>query len=216
MLKEHIDSYYKKRNVEKDRKGFYATDSGQCPRRIYFSFKKYPKLEVEPRILRVFHNGDFVHTRLGGALVEEGVIKSEKDIEVPIPENDLIRGRADAIVEINGEKVVVDFKSVNGVKFRTLEAPEIEHVKQVMIYMHFFNIKKGLLVYECKNTQDIKEFEIKYDENLVKEILEFFRVLRYQIENNQIPDVPDWVEQWRCDYCPYLEECKKIGNPYYS
>lgn len=215
MLKEHIDSYYKKKNVERDRKGFYATDAGQCPRRIYFSFKKYPKKETEPRILRIMHNGDFVHTRLGEALSKEGVIKDLKDIEVVIPENDLIRGRADAIVEIENEKVVVDFKSVNGTKFRMLEKPDEDHIKQVMLYLHFFKIKKGLIVYECKNTQGIKEFGIEYSENMAKELLEFFRILKYQIENNQIPDIPNWVEKWRCDYCPYLEECKKIGNPYY-
>ena len=212
MLKERIDDFYKKRNKDFDRKGFYASDAGQCPRRIYFAFKKTPKKEMEPRILRIMHNGDFVHTRLGEALTAEGVIKS---IEINIPENDLIRGRADAIVVINGEEIVVDFKSVNGNKFRTLEAAEDDHIKQVMIYMHFFNIKKGLVVYECKNTQDIKEFEVEYEENEIKQILEFFRILRYQIDNNQMPDIPAWVEQWRCEYCPYLEECKKIGNPYF-
>src|SRR3989338_2248269 len=126
MLKEHIDSYYQKKNVERDRKGFYATDAGQCPRRIYFSFKKYPKKDIEPRILRIMHNGDFVHNRLGEALKEQGVIK-EENIEVAIPENDLIRGRVDAIVEINNEKIIVDFKSINGTKFRMLEKPDADN-----------------------------------------------------------------------------------------
>ncbi|MEK6904078.1 MAG: PD-(D/E)XK nuclease family protein [Nanoarchaeota archaeon] len=215
MLKEKVDEYYLKKRKARERKSFYVTDVAECPRVVYFSFKNFPKKEHEPRILRVMHNGDFVHQRMGNVLTEMKVLEPA-NTEIPIPENDLFRGRADAIIEIEGEKYVVDFKSANTYTFRSLQAPKPEHIKQVQLYMHYLGIKKGLLFYECKNTQDIKEFPVDYDVNIVNEIIQEFYLLKSKIENNIVPDIPAWIEQWKCERCPFLESCKKIGNPYFK
>lgn len=213
MIKEKIDAFYAKQSRAKERKYFYVTDVAQCPRNIWYSFKNYPKAEAEPRVLRIMHNGDFVHKRLGEVLVAEGMIK---ELEKPIPENDLFHGRVDAIIALDNEDYIVDFKSINATKFRMLEAPQEDHEDQVQLYLHYFNMKKGALIYECKNTQDIKEFTFVYNPSRVKELLERFHILKYQIETNMLPEVPLWVEQWRCSYCPFLEACKKDGNPFYK
>lgn len=215
MIKEKIDEYYKNKRRDYKRKSFYVTDVAECPRVIFFSFKDYPKKEHEPRILRVMHNGDFVHQRLGLVLKDMEILKDE-NTEVPIPDNDLFRGRADAIIEIDGEKYVADFKSTNSFIFRSLESPKPEHVRQVQLYMHYLGIKKGMLIYECKNTQDIKEFKFDYDIRLINNIIEEFYLLKSRIDNNIIPDIPESIEKWKCERCPFLESCKKFGNPYFK
>ena len=214
MLKESIDNFYRKRQKVRERTAFYVTDVASCPRAVFFDFKKFPRKEQEPRVARIMHNGDFVHQRLVEALQSEGVLKPE-NVEVNMPFNELVRGRADALIDINGERYVVDFKSMNSFKFKQITAPEDDHVKQVQMYMHFFALKHALLVYECKNTQDVKEFLVVYDEQLVNECLAELYKLRSQINQNMLPDVPVRVEQWRCEYCPFLEECKKLGNPFF-
>ena len=219
MLKEQIDAFYQNREKSRvrERTLFYVTDIANCPRAVFFDFKKYPRKQQDPRILRVMHNGDFVHQRLGTVLKEQEVLKGVygEDIEVSLPYNDLVRGRVDAIIELHGEQWIIDFKSMNSFKFKSLQQPEPEHIQQVQIYLHFMNLKKGLLIYECKNTQEIKEFAIDYNEELVNAALAKFYVLRSQIEQNIIPDIPPTIEQWKCDRCPFLESCKKIGNPFY-
>ena len=170
---------------------------------------------MDPRSSRVMHNGDFVHARLAEVLQKVGVLK-EEDVEVSLPENDIVRGRVDAIIEVDGEKLVVDFKSMNSFQFKTLESPSPDHVKQVMLYLHFLSLKKALLVYECKNTQELKEFEVLYDDNVVNQSLAYFYRLKSQINQDVLPDVPEDIEKWKCDRCPFLEECKKVGNPFYK
>ena len=54
------------------------------------------------------------------------------------------------------------------------------------------------------------EFIIEYDEKQALELLHFFSNLKEKVENNSIPNIPPDLEDWRCEYCPYLEECKKI------
>ncbi|HLC55266.1 MAG TPA: CRISPR-associated protein Cas4 [Candidatus Nanoarchaeia archaeon] len=220
MLKEQIDEFYHKREKTrfKERKAFYVTDIASCPRAIFFEFKKYPKKARDPRILRVMHNGDYVHQRLGEVLKQQGVLKGVpgEDLEVPLPYNDLIHGRADAVIELSGEKWVIDFKSMNYFQFKDLLSPDLHHIQQVQLYLHFLNIRKGLLVYECKNSQEIKEFEVSYDENIVNESLAYFYMLRSKIEQNIIPEVPPDIEQWKCERCPFLESCRKVGNPFFK
>ncbi|MDO8628682.1 MAG: CRISPR-associated protein Cas4 [Nanoarchaeota archaeon] len=213
MLKEHIDSFYLAKKPFQ-RKSLYVTDVAACPRAVFYDFKGFPRAPVDPRSSRVMHNGDFVHARLAEVLQKVGVLK-EEDVEVSLPDNDLVRGRADAIIEVNGDKVVVDFKSMNGFQFKALSSPSPDHVKQVQLYLHFLNLKKGLLVYECKNTQELKEFEVFYDEHVVNESLAFFYSLQSQINQDVLPDVPLGIEKWKCDRCSFLADCKKVGNPFY-
>ena len=76
------------------------------------------------------------------------------------------------------------------------------------MYLYFFNIKKGIVLYENKNTQELKEFVVEYDEKTVRDVLEKFEILRAQIKNNIIPSVSD-VNTWRCTYCPYRAICHR-------
>ena len=205
MIKEKIDEFYLSKQYDKDREYFYITDAGKCPRSVYFQFKKVPKKPMDARVLRVFDHGDYTHLRIISTLFSLGLVKAT---EISIPNQEIIHGRADVIVNIENEPHVVEIKSINGYSFDKLEAAEPDHVKQIQLYLHYFKIKKGIIIYENKNTQGLKEFSVEYDENLVRELLEKFHILLAQINNNIVPPIPD-IEEWKCRYCPYSEECKK-------
>lgn len=206
MIKELIDEFYKAKQENKEKVAFYISDAGKCPRAIWFSMKKYPKKEVDARMMRVFEHGNHTHMRIISVLFSLGLVTA---VEVEIPENEMIHGRADAIVSIKGEPYVVEIKSVNTAKFRKDE-PDIDHIKQIQLYLYFFKIKKGILVYENKDTQELKEFPVSYNENLVKELFSFFNSLKEKIDKNLVPEIPKDIEDWRCEYCPYIEACEKI------
>ncbi|MEM2956597.1 MAG: PD-(D/E)XK nuclease domain-containing protein [Candidatus Pacearchaeota archaeon] len=207
MIKEKIEEFYLSKQEDKDREHFYITDAGKCPRAIYFQFKKAPKKAMDARILRVFEHGDYTHLRIISTLFSLGLVKAT---EIEIPNKEIVHGRADAIINIDNEPYVVEIKSINNTSFSKLESPDPDHLKQIQMYLHFFKIKKGIIIYENKNTQEIKEFIVEYNENIAKEILEKFYILKAQIQNNIIPSVDD-VEEWRCNYCPYSDECKKYS-----
>jgi CRISPR-associated protein Cas4 len=205
MIIEKIDEFYNSKSDGRERTAFYISDAGKCPRQIWFAMKKYPKKATEARVHRIFEHGDHTHMRIMSVLFSLGLVTA---VEVGIPENEVIHGRADAILSVNGEPYVAEFKSVNSFKFRTGEA-DADHLKQLQLYLHFFKIKKGVLIYENKDTQDMKEFIVDYNEEFSREILASFEKLRKQVDANEIPEMPKGIESWRCEYCPYLESCKK-------
>ena len=207
MLNELIDQFYIDGFKDRTQEHFYITDSGKCPRQVYFKFKKYPKKDPEPRVLRIFDNGDYTHMRIITVLFGIGVVRS---VEIKIPPQKIIAGRADAIIDIDGKPYVLEIKSSSQYKFDKLMEPESDHMKQIQLYMHFFKIPQGILLYENKNTQTLKEFVVEYDPFLVKKCLEDFGTLKEQIDNDVFPPKPPNLEHWRCDYCEYSEECKKL------
>ncbi|MEM4641152.1 MAG: CRISPR-associated protein Cas4 [Candidatus Pacearchaeota archaeon] len=206
MIKELIDEFYKTKKTEKEKTTFFVSDAGKCPRAIWFSLKNYPKKEIDARVMRIFEHGDHTHMRILGVLFSLGLVNA---VEIEIPNNELIHGRADAIINIKGEPYVVEIKSVNAARFKK-ESPDEDHVKQLQLYLYFFKIKKGILIYENKDTQELKEFLINYDENIVKKIFSEFNKLKEFVDKNIVPEIPKDLEDWRCDYCPYIEECEKI------
>lgn len=211
MLIELIDKYYQDKRKDRAQEHFYISDAGKCPRAIYFSMKGYPKKEKEPRILRIFDRGDIIHQRLMAnfwSIPEIRVVASEIDI----PSKELFHGRADVIISVNDKLYVVDMKSSSDFKFQKLTEPEKPHQYQVQLYMHYFKIEQGILLYENKNTQALKEFELKYDADLCKKIINDFKTLKYQIENEILPPKPQNLEAWECEYCDFKEECDKINK----
>jgi CRISPR/Cas system-associated exonuclease Cas4 (RecB family) len=133
--------------------------------------------------------------------------------EISIPPTEIVAGRADAILSIEGEPYVLDVKSISGrMSFEKLE-PIQEHIWQVQLYMHYFKIKKGILLYLNKDTQEIKEFLFDYDPNLVEKLLDWFRKLKRKIKENVVPiRLADWPQNWQCQRCEFFEICKIAGE----
>jgi len=209
MLKELIDKYYQDKQETRDKLKFYVTDAGKCPRQTFFKFKKAPRAKMEPRILRIFDQGDYVHLRLMRDLFSLGIVVAS---EVHIPPTEGISGRADAIVNLEGELYVVDFKSINSSILRGMNEPKEENILQLQLYMHFFKIKKGILLYEGKDSLEMKEFLVEYNKDIAEKVLKDFKRLRINLEKDLVPKrLPDYPDNWQCRYCPFAEICKIAG-----
>ncbi len=206
MLKEIIDDFYLKKQGKRKQTHFYVSNAGKCPRQVFFAMKDYPRKPMEVHALRKMHHGDVVHSKLKNILYSLGIVKAT---EIEIPPQELISGRADAIIGMNGKEYVVELKSISSFGFEQLDNPKDSDMKQLMLYMHYFSIPRGVLVYENKNTQELKEFEVDYDEMLARKILDSFARLKQDIDSGRVPGKPRELEQWQCDYCPYIEECGK-------
>jgi len=208
ILKEIIDDYYKEQNKlrRKGQKKFWISDAGECPRVVFFKFKEAPQKELEPNVLRIFERGDYIHEKIRRVLFSKGLIQAS---EVEIPPEEIISGRADAIVNINGQLYVLDIKSVDGRKFQTIkDEPLIENVCQLQLYLHFFKIEKGILLYESKDSSELKEFVIPYNKEMVEKLLKGIENLFEKVENDIIPArLPDYPYNKRCKYCRFREIC---------
>jgi len=208
MLKELIDKFYLDR--QKDKKGqtrFYVSEAGKCPRLVFFKFKNAPARDLDANFLRLFDHGEHMHQLIMKPLL------STRDIhvvssEVDMPPQELVRGRADAVLSDGKELYVLDIKSMNSMVFKNLTQPKEENVDQLQLYLHYFKIPKGIILYVDKDKLQLKEFLISYNKTRAEKLLNNLAVLKKQIDGNTVPSrLPDHPDNWQCRYCQFIEVC---------
>ena len=132
--KQSVESAKQDRKV---RTALYASDYGQCQRKVWFQFFPEdfpPDADHTPRMYRIFANGNDVHVRLSRYLNRETEIEFVEEVNVPRDELD-VHGRCDGICTIDNQATVVEFKSIN---LKEVEEPKTEHQGQLMWYLHMF------------------------------------------------------------------------------
>ncbi|MBI2042304.1 MAG: PD-(D/E)XK nuclease family protein [Candidatus Nealsonbacteria bacterium] len=212
MLREIIDKYYLEREKHKEQQRFYVTDAGKCGRAVFFKFKNAPRKEMEAHILRLFDHGDQIHQLIMKPLLsmrEIHVVASE----VNIPPQELISGRSDAIVSDGRDLYVLDIKSMNSMIFDKLCEPKEENVDQLQLYLHYFKVPKGILLYVNKNTLALKEFTVERDEGRALYLINSLEEIKKRIDSSTIPSrLGDYPGNWQCRYCQFRTICGKSGE----
>lgn len=187
-LHEEIDKHLESiEDTCKDRSYFYISEVGKSKREIYDSFKG-KKWKSDAKGKRVFQNGDCVHDRYFKYFAEMGILIAA---EIDVVKNDLIHGRLDAIITDKKENYVVEIKSCSQWTFQKLTQPQKEHVLQVLFYMYYSNIRKGFILYECKDNQLIKCFDVELTEKnkeIVEKAIEELKELKKLIDSDIQPE----------------------------
>ncbi len=212
MLKELIDKFYLDRQKDREQKHFYITDAGKCGRAIFFKFKNAPRREMEANVLRLFDHGDHIHQLIMKPLLsvrEVHVVASE----VNIPPQEIISGRSDAIISDGKDMYVLDIKSMNSMIFDKLTEPKEENIDQIQLYLHYFKVPKGILLYVNKNSLALKEFVVEYDKKRALSLIGGLDEIKGKIEAGVIPErMFGFPENWQCKYCQFLEICTLAGE----
>ncbi|MBM3257729.1 MAG: Dna2/Cas4 domain-containing protein [Candidatus Nealsonbacteria bacterium] len=212
FLKDIIDKFYLDRQKDKEQHHFYITDAGKCGRALFFKFKNIPRKEMEANILRLFDHGDHIHQLIMKPLLSTREIHVVA-AEVNIPPQELISGRADAIISDGKELYVLDIKSMNSMIFNKLDEPKEENIDQIQLYLHYFKIPKGVLLYVNKDNQQLKDFVVQYDKKRALLLLDTLKDVKKKIDKNIIPDrLADYPDNWQCRYCQFREVCSVANN----
>jgi len=212
MLHEIIDKYYLDKQEDRKQTHFYISQAGKCPRHIFFKFKNVPEKELEAHILRLFDHGDHMHQLIMSALL------STRDIhvvasEVKIPPQELISGRADAVISDGNQLYVLDIKSMNSMVFKAMKEPKPENIQQIQLYLYYFKIPKGILLYVNKDNLQLKEYIFDYDPLEAKKLIENMNLLKNQIDGDVIPKRLDaYPGDWQCRYCQYKSVCDMASS----
>jgi hypothetical protein len=143
---------------------------------------------IEPRYQRIFDNGTYVHKRflkeyLAQTQIVCKIFNFEWQTWKPFIEFTLqdpeywLKGQPDALVfnPYDGLRYVFELKSVKHENFQNLAGPELSHVMQVHLYMYLCNIPRAVILYECKNDQEIKEYVIEQQPEQLSFLLQRIR-----------------------------------------
>ncbi len=186
-------------------KKFSISSIGGCWRKKYLEIKEIYKEEFSEDLLRLFNIGNVIHHE-----ITKELIKKERNgfhlvaSEVDIPPQKYFSGRIDNVISIKGKNFIVDVKSAGDWTIKNVRDKRTcdeNYMNQVLLYMYFTGIHKGILLFVGKTKGKIEEIEVEYDEErakeLVKEVEDFFH---NYVEKNIEPPRCDG-RQWGCECC---------------
>jgi CRISPR/Cas system-associated exonuclease Cas4 (RecB family) len=127
-------------------------------------------------------------TKVGDKLVYEG------------PDNDIM---------------IVELKSISDKGFNYLRGkPKEEHVLQLTLYMYLTGIRAGMLLYENKNNQELKEFYVDYDIEMARRIVGQIIYVNEFVDKEELPPREYEETDFQCRYCSYKKYCWPAENTY--
>jgi CRISPR/Cas system-associated exonuclease Cas4 (RecB family) len=193
--------------------GFYASSAGACPRLIQLKRSGISLPQPDGNGQRIFDNGNDVHLRYGRYLKGSGcLIADEAKFTINFDGFDVV-GRADFILNSpTNEQIVAELKSINSRRFKELidsGKPKIENFLQLNICLKGLNINTGLVMYECKDNQQVKFFPVFFDQAKYDETIDVFKMIHEYEKKEQLVPKPDKCPDPR--YCPAAQTICKEG-----
>ena len=185
---------------------------GKCPRFWYYAFEGAEwDDDTTPYSAANMKSGIHGHERLQEAMKKSGVML-EDEVKV-ICEDPPIYGFADGILDVEGEHLVCEIKTMRSESFeyrkQNNSAPSY-HLEQLIIYMKVLKFAKGLLIYESKNSHELHVIEVEVDDkyiNWVNYAFDWMRDVRASWEKKELPEKPYRSNSKVCKECPVKETC---------
>jgi CRISPR/Cas system-associated exonuclease Cas4 (RecB family) len=206
-MKERIEEF----NHGEDPVGdfFHPSSLGGCLRRTWFSAKgAKPEGKAREDALRdyyTFETGTALHV-LTQNLCERAGILEQREVPILSTKHKII-GHADGIVKIDGVRYLLEIKTINMRGYATVvKQPMHSHKVQMHAYMGPLKLKWSIIYYICKDTGQIREHVIQFDEKFYKQWVHD-RVHGYfqKLHANIMPEREEGGSN--CQYCPFAGLC---------
>lgn len=185
----------------------------RCPRLWVMKFAgKYEEQATGTlQSLGIMNHGTNAGDRIQESFKHAGVAKHlEKEIKNVDPP---IRGFIDAVIEIDGEEIIIEIKTTRTEAFRSrtlrMVGPPYQ-MYQILIYMYLENAKNGVLLYENTNDKRLLAVPVEMtDENrqAVEDAFEWMRLVWDAHEKGLMPARPWKQTSANCADCPLFNEC---------
>jgi CRISPR-associated protein Cas4 len=192
------------REIEKPKQGwYYPSLLSSCLLRQYWIYREGHTVSLEKS--GIFKIGELFHVFLTNALkLRENLnVETEKPVMLIIKHgNRWIRlsGRIDVVLEVNGEKFIVEVKSIS----KLPDEPLDHHVMQIQPYMLALGVQKAIVLYLDKTNLNWKIFEVYYNPDLLEKIIERAVTLDKALMDGKAPTAES---SWECKYCEFKERC---------
>ena len=231
-----------KKSTSKQDPAFKPSALGSpCLRKIYYSYNRVPEdYGMDLRIKRICDLGDSIHELLSEYLREAGVLidyrlpdgttplnkySGKPDAEFPLKDAFLkVSAKIDAVMVIEDQLWLGEWKSINAKGFKYLKKPKPEHKVQGALYLYLFRkaLKEGAyshiselspfeevqgvkFLYYNKENSELKEFSVTDASKEFTETIEKMKIIEDHIEAGTLPPgTKDW-----CQTCSWRAKCSK-------
>lgn len=187
--------------------------SGSCPRYWYYAFNgEVFEYNTTAAAVANMDAGTDSGQRLAKLLDKAGIL-IDTEVEVNTIGHDTyppVRGYIDAVVEWQGQEVVVEIKTCKSSTWTHRATkntvPEYQMI-QLLIYMYVTGRERGFFLTENKDTHEIFILPVKMNEAnkaLVESVFEWMHKVK---SNNELPERPFTKSSLPCKGCPVSKVC---------
>lgn len=211
MIIESILQHFTKEEKDRDwSKGLRGSSAGKCARAIAYQIHGYEAEPLSARARMVFRMGDLVEQDLVNACLSSGVDLVNQQEEVSL----IIDG-----VEIKGHidgqigSTIIDFKSTNTFRFRECKKGTVDdsYKAQMHFYMKAKGLKNALIVYYDKNTSQVCECPVDWDDAIWNQVEQRFKAVinstKESLPGREYKLTSKGTLPWQCSYCAYNKHC---------
>jgi CRISPR/Cas system-associated exonuclease Cas4 (RecB family) len=197
-----------------------AYGNGACPRywNIAFAGAEFAD-DRNPYSVANMSSGTMSHERIQNAMLSSGLAKEvERKI---VCEDPPIFGYGDVILdldEVEDEEVVGEIKTMREESFAhrkaTGKAPTY-HLVQLLIYMKVLKLRRGVLIYENKNSHEIVLIPVEINGDYIQwadQLFEWLREVKKASDDEQLPTKPYRSNSKICKNCPVKAACDEAGK----
>jgi hypothetical protein len=233
-LSPKIDKYLLKRSKAKKRLGSYTvdlmgrprkpgrfspSDLNACERKAAFSFLGLKRVrKVDPTSEMIMEFGNWVHAMCYAIFLDMQLVLGKKEFKVRKIEYDIeipdlyIAGTLDAELEIDGQKVLWDGKSINSWGWNKIMAtnkPDPKHRQQILAYLKARKIPTGLICYINKDNQQMRVFIVKYAVQKWSHTEKWIQRVTRKMEAGRVPPKHSECKRgnFMYDKCPFSRYC---------
>lgn len=103
------------------------------------------------------------------------------------------------------ERMLVDLEGL----WRDIKRPFPTHLRQGNLCMAVAGRERMVFLYEAKWSQQVKEFRVKFQPELIADLLDACLDVKYALKSNRPPSRPSWAapDSTTCGKCVYQESC---------
>jgi len=212
-----------------------AYGAGECPRYWTLAFDgqiTYDNSDAMGVANRT--QGTLGHGRIQEAIEASGLLAQDMEFD-PIPrkysqqthpamefrvktDDPPFDGYGDVMIDYKGERLVGEIKTIRNDEFeyrKINRRPKMAHLMQLLLYMKVWKMRKGVMIYENKNTHELLTLPVVVSEHYrawAEEVFDWMKLVYKNWQEKQLPEIPYRSNSKICKVCPIQKACAEAGN----
>ena len=209
--------------------------AGECPRYWTLAFDgqiTYDNSDATGVANRT--QGTLGHGRIQEAIEASGLLAQDLEMD-PLPrkynkqthpamefrvktDDPPFDGYGDVMIDYKGERLVGEIKTIRNDEFeyrKINRRPKMGHLMQLLLYMKVWKMRKGVMIYENKNTHELLTLPVVVSEHYracAEEVFEWMKLVYKNWQEKQLPEIPYRSNSKICKVCPIQKACAEAGD----